>query len=191
MKKTEIVYNEILHKYYESNNKRFTQSDLSEELEISLSTVNNALKPLREMNVIKTNPMNFVVLDHYKMLLFWATKRKFQADIFYKTRVEDTTSRIEQLMPDKVIFAAFSAFKFRFEEIPADYSEVYVYAERKWKERFPEKKGPSNVFFLEKEKILEKYGKITTIAQTFVDLWNINTWYAQEFLKNLEDIVRR
>lgn len=93
-------------------------------------------------------------------------------------------------MPDTVIFAAYSAFKFRFKKVPADYSEVYIYAEKEWKERFPERNGPSNVIFLKKDKILEKYGKMTTIAQTFVDLWNINTWYAQEFVNNLEGLVR-
>ncbi len=65
-----------------------------------------------------------------------------------------------------------------------------MYAEKNWKERFPERHGPPNVIFLKKEKILGKYGKITTVAQTFVDLWNINTWYAQEFLNKLEEVVR-
>ncbi|KYK33046.1 MAG: HTH domain-containing protein [Theionarchaea archaeon] len=191
MKKYELVYNEILYSCYELGNRKLTQAYLSKELEISSSTVYNALKPLREMNIIRTNPMNFVVLDSYKMLLFWATKRRFVADIFHKTRAEASVSEIEKSMPEEVIFAAFSAFKFRFGEVPADYSEVYVYSERKWEERFPERKGPPNVIFLKKEGILEKYGKITTIAQTFVDLWNINTWYAQEFLKKLEEVVRR
>lgn len=190
MKKGELVYNEILYNCFELNQRELTQAYLSKECNTSLSTVNNALKPLREMNVIKTNPMNFVVLDPYKMLLFWATKRKFVSDIFYTTRIEDSVSGIEKSMPEEVIFTAFSAFKFRFEEVPADYSEVYVYAEKMWEERFPERKGPPNVIFLKKERILEKYGKITTIAQTFVDLWNINTWYAQEFLKELEEMVR-
>lgn len=190
MKKGERVYNEILYNYYELNKRELTQTYLSTECNTSLSTVNNALKPLKEMNVIKTNPMNFVVLDPYKMLLFWATKRTFVSDIFYKTRIEESVSEIEKSMPEEVIFAAFSAFKIRFGEVPADYSEVYVYAENMWKERFPERKGPPNVIFLKKERILEKYGKITTIAQTFVDLWNINTWYAQEFLKELEEMVR-
>lgn len=191
MKKAELVYNEILYNAYELSNRKLTQIYLSKELGISLSTVHNALKPLREMNVTKSNPMNFVVLDPYKMLLFWATRRKFAADIFYKTRVEGGISEIEKLMPEEVIFAAFSAFKFRFGESPADYSEVYVYAEKEWKERFPERGGPSNVIFLKKERILEKYGKITTVAQTFVDLWNINTWYAQEFVEKLEKMMRR
>lgn len=191
MKKTELVYNEILYNYYELKNRKLTQSFLSKELDISLSTVNNALKPLKEMNVIRTNPMNFVVIDPYKMLLFWATKRRFAADIFYKTRIEESVSEIEKLMPEEVIFTAFSAFKFRFGEVPADYSEVYVYAEKKWRERFSERNGPPNIIFLKKEEMLEKYGKITTLAQTFVDLWNINTWYAQEFLKELEETVRR
>ena len=191
MKKVELVYNEILYNCYELGNRKLTQTYLSKELEISLSTVNNALKPLREMNVIKTNPMNFLVLDPYKMLLVWVTKRRFLTNIFYETRAETSVSGIEKLMPEEVIFAAFSAFKFRFGEVSADYSEVYVYTERNWEERFPERNGPPNVIFLKKERILEKYGKTTTIAQTFVDLWNINTWYAQEFLKKLEEIVRR
>lgn len=191
MKKGELVYNEILYNYYELNNRKLTQVYLSRELEISLSTVHNALKPLKEMNVIRTNPMNFIVLDPYKMLLFWATRRRLAGDIFYETRFEGSVSEIENLMPDEVIFAAFSAFKFRFKDIPADYSEIYVYAEKKWNKRFPERGGPPNVIFLNKERILEKYGKITTIAQTFVDLWNINTWYAQEFVKKLEEMVRR
>ncbi|MFQ6121109.1 MAG: hypothetical protein ACE5KE_14635 [Methanosarcinales archaeon] len=190
MKKFELIYNEILYNCYELKNKKLTQNYLSAELEVSLSTVNNALKPLKKINVVKINPMNFVVLDPYKMLLFWATKRRFGGDIFYKTRFEDGVSEIEKLMPEEVIFGAFSAFKLRFGETPADYSEVYVYAEKKWSERFPERKGPSNVFFLKKEKILEKYGRVTTLAQTFVDLWNINTWYAQEFLKKLEERLR-
>ena len=191
MKKGELVYNEILYNYYELNNRKLTQVYLSKELEISLSTVHNALKPLKEMNIIRTNPMNFTVLDPYKMLLFWATKRRLAADILYETRFEGSISEIENLMPDEVIFAAFSAFKFKFKDIPADYSEVYVYAEKKWNKRFPERSGPPNVIFLNKERILEKYGKITTIAQMFVDLWNINTWYAQEFIKKLEEMVRR
>ncbi len=114
MRKIELVYNEILYNCYQLQNRKLTQTYLSEELEVSLSTVNNALKPLKEINVIKINPMNFVVLDPYKMLLFWATKRKLRADIFYETCVEDSVSEIESFMPEEVIFAAFSAFKFKF-----------------------------------------------------------------------------
>jgi len=186
MKKIDLIYNEMLYNYYELKNKKLTQNYLAKRLKVSLSTVNNALKPLVSINTIEVNPMNFIITDAHKILLYWATKRKLKSEIFYKTRFEDNISNIEKNMPDDIIFAAFSAYKLRFSEIPADYSEVYVYSEKDCKKRFPERKGTANVFFLKKDKIMDSYGKMTTLAQTFVDLWNINTWYAQEFLKALE-----
>ena len=33
---------------------------------------------------------------------------------------------------------------------------------------------------------MEKYGNITTLGLTFVDLWNLRSWYAKEFLKAFE-----
>ena len=38
---------------------------------------------------------------------------------------------------------------------------------------------------LKKDTFLDRYGKTTTIAQTFVDLWNIKSWYAKEFVTAL------
>ena len=76
-------------------------------------------------------------------------------------------------MPNEIIFGAYTAYKFLYHDIPADYSEVYVYADVDLKERFPPQKGVPNLFVLKKDALIETYGKTTTAAQTFVDLWNV------------------
>ena len=95
-------------------------------------------------------------------------------------------SQIEKLMPDDIIFGAYTAYKFLFKDIPADYSEVYIYGDESIKKRFPSGKGTPNLFFLKKDSQIEKYGKHTTIANAFVDLWNVREWYAKEFVKAIE-----
>ena len=78
-------------------------------------------------------------------------------------------------MPAKTIYAAYSAYKLRYKDVPADYSEVYVYANPdEIKKRFPYNKNIPNLFVLKKPKQLEKYGEISAIALTFVDLWKLS-----------------
>jgi len=89
-------------------------------------------------------------------------------------------------MPNDIIFTAYGGYKFLFKDVPADYSEVYIYGDVDIKKRFPLEKGTPNLFVLKKDSIIERYGKHTTIANTFVDLWNLREWYAKEFVKALE-----
>ena len=95
---------------------------------------------------------------------------------------------IEKSMPSGITFTAFTAFRLKFRDVPADYSEVYVYAEEEElgeiKKRFPQKGGPANLIVLLKP---EKFGneKIVSNELMFVDLWNLKEWYAKEFLKAL------
>ena len=53
MKKIEQVYREILYNVIEKKNNRFTQLGLAKKLQISLSTVNFALKKLQKIGSIK------------------------------------------------------------------------------------------------------------------------------------------
>lgn len=205
MKKTEFVYREVLFQALERKQRKMTQAKLSETLGISLSTVNNALKPLKEMGAVRIGKMNFVVLDARKILLHWASKRHLARDVVYSTCVEGSVKEIERQVPDDAVFAAYSAYKLRFKDVPADYGEVWVYGSAdELRKRFPDaedekggkvkksrqgkkdKKGVANLFVLKKDVLMERYGKTTTLAQTFVDLWNLDAWYAAEFVKALE-----
>lgn len=186
MRKIEIAYREILYQAMEKKNNILTQAELSRKLNMSLSTVNLSVKHLEDMGAIVINQRNFHVLDLKKILYFWASIRNLQKDIIYKTRIEKSVIEIEKLMPNNIVFSAYTAYKLLFKDVPADYSEVYIYGDENIKERFPEKKGIPNLFVLKKDKLIEKYGKIATIANTFVDIWNIKEWYAKEFLKEME-----
>jgi|SRR3989338_8665840 len=187
MKGTDIVYREILYRAIEKKTRVLTQADLSRTLKISLSTVNNALRPLVRMGAVLVNPRNFHVVDAKKILYYWASIRNLQRDVIYATRVDEPVRTIEKLMPDDVVFAAYSSYKFLFDDVPADYSEVYVYGDESLKQRFPQTKGPFNLFVLRKDAAIGIYGRKTTIANTFVDLWNLREWYAKEFLKLMEE----
>jgi len=192
MKKIEQVFREILYQVIEKKNKTLTQSELSKKLRFSLSTINLALKKLEKMNAVKIKKMNFNVVDVKKILYLWASLRNLEKDIIYKTRAEMPVREIERSMPD-LIYEAYSAYKFKFNDVPADYSEVYVYASEpeleKIKKRFPEKNANPNLFVLKEDENMAKYPKTGTIGQLFVELWNLKQWYASDFLKALEEKI--
>ena len=187
MKKIELVYREILYQAMEKRNRKLTQAGLAKSLHISLSTVNHAMKPLKSMGAVRIRLRNFEVVDIRKILFYWASIRNLEKDIIYKTRAEGSASDMEKRMPGGIAFGAYSAYKFMFKNMPADYSEVYVYANdlEEIKKRFPENKNVPNLFVLKWE------ADKMTIANIFVDLWNLKEWYAKEFLKELEGRISK
>lgn len=187
MKRIEEVYREILHQAEKGGN-IVTQKAISDKLNLSLSNVSNALAPLRRMGAINVKKMCFHVINQRKIIYHWASIRNLKKDIAYSTRADKSVVEIEKSMPDSVIFTAYSAYRLRYKDAPADYSEVYVYSDdlEEIKKRFPESKNTPNIFVLKKDKSIDKYGKIATNANIFVDLWNLPEWYAQEFLKSME-----
>jgi len=192
MKKIEQVFRETLYQTIECKNRRLTQLELSKKLKISLSTVNLAVKKLNKMGAVIIEKMGFRIIDVKKILYYWASVRNLDKDIIYKTRAEMPVREIERNLPD-VLYGGYSAYKFKFKDVPADYSEVYVYAnEEQLKEimkRFNKTDKFPNIFVLEKDGNMEKYGKTCTAAQIFVDLWNLKQWYASDFLKALENKI--
>jgi len=189
--KKERVYREILYGVFERKNRFFKQLELKEACKLSLSTVNYALKPLEQMNAIEKKRFGFSVLDPKKILLYWASIRRLERDIVYQTYVDDSVEKIESEVPANTVFTAYSAFKFRFKKIPSDYSEVVVYGvARDFERRFGKARTQlkPNLIVLNLDEHLVKF-KIAPIAQIFVDLWNLKSWYARDFLKEMERII--
>ena len=180
MNKTELVYRYVLDAA-ESGKRKLTQSEVASALDISLSTVNHALAPLRRMGAVSVSTRSFLVVNPKKILMLWSSKRNIEKDIVYATRADMPVKQIEKSMPSSVIFAAYSAYRLMFKDAPADYSEVYVYGDaEEVRKRFPERKGPPNLF------VLKKQFSLMTNSQIFVDLWNLPNWYAKEFTEHLE-----
>jgi predicted transcriptional regulator len=193
MKKIEQTFREILYQAMEKNNSLLKQSELSKKLGFSLSTINLAVKRLERMSAVRIAKMNFRVIDIKKILYLWASIRNLEKDIIYSTRAEMPVQEIEKNLPD-ITYATYTAYKFKLKDVPADYSEVYVYANEEEleeiKKRFPQNNKNPNLFVLRKDENMNNYGKTGTTAQIFVDLWNLKEWYAHDFLKTLEQNLK-
>lgn len=188
MSKKETIWRHILTEAFEKRRYTFTQKDLAAHFAFSTSTIFNALKAPRGMGAIEVTGRFFRLIDAEKLLLLWATHRNMKKDIIYRTHSDAPARKIEGEIPPDITFGAFSAYRLKYNETPADYSLVYVYAEDadSVKKRFPPQKGYQNIFVLKSDPFLEQYGKITPDVQTFVDLWNITEWYAKDFREALK-----
>lgn len=192
MLKKEIIYREILTKKIEEKQTKFKQLSLSKKFKFSLSTVHNAIKPLAMMGAIDIKSRGFTLIDTKKALLYWATIRRLEKDITYKTRTEKSIIETEKNVPPTAIFTGYTGYKFLFKETPADYSETYFYLPKddmeEVKLRYPPKKGPANLYVLTADKWLKEH-QIAPTPQLFVDLWNMRTWYAGDFVNALEERI--
>lgn len=193
MIKKEIIWREILFQVFENKKTDFTQKQLAQKYNFSLSTVFNALKIPRNSGFIKVKGRGFEVQDVEKFLYLWATFRKLNKEIVYQTNVSKSVREIEGEMPPQVIFGTFSAYLKKYKEAPADYDKVYVYMEKEKideiKNRFSPKKGYPNLIVLSADPWLKNFGKLTPDCQTFVDLWNLPEWYAKDFLNALKEKI--
>jgi DNA-binding transcriptional MocR family regulator len=185
MKKNEWVYREILHGFIEKGERLFTQRTISLRCGVSLGNVNKAVYPLEKMNAIEKKPRGFIVINWKKLLLYWASSRNLERDVVYSTRVDMGVKGIERSLPN-VVFTAYSGYKLVFKAVPADYSEVVVYGdEREISERFGKKEGKANLVVLKADPHLRKFRK-APLAQIYVDLWNLGTWYADDFIREMD-----
>jgi len=195
MKKQELVYRALACRYIKGEN-RFTQLGLSKELEISLSMINNVISKLESINAVRVALRSFSIVSLERLLLFWSTHRSLSNDIVYSTRVDMPVKGVEGGMPDGVAFTAYTAYKLTYRDVPADYGEVYMYATEELlyevKQRFRRVEGTPNLFVLKADYLLTKemenrklVHSSVCMAQAFVDLWNIRTWYAKAFVDAL------
>ena len=190
MKLYEVLYREIADMFLKGTN-TFTQKELSEKLEISIGNINKSIKKLESINAVKIKTRSFSIIAFDKFMLYWATHRTLDKDIIYKGFSDLNINEIEASMPNGVAFTAYTAYKKSFRNIPAEYSEVYLYATdnviENIKRRFPKQSKFPNIFVLKADKVLSdkiQNEKLRTVAvpNIFVDLWNIRTWYAKEFV---------
>ncbi|MGB9680840.1 MAG: hypothetical protein ACPLYC_01390 [Minisyncoccia bacterium] len=193
MTKIEIIWREILYQVIEKKVGQFTQKALAQKFSISLNLVFQALKIPRQAKAIEVTSRGFRIRDKEKFLYLWATRRNLSKDIIYQTHSELSVKELEASMPPDIIYAAYSAYLKYFKEAPADYDKVYVYLEeenlKKIQKRFPPAKGYENLIILKADPWLKNYGPLTPLPQLFVDLWNLEDWYAKDFLNALKEKI--
>ena len=188
MKKIETVWCQLLFDVLENRETRFQIQELASRLEISLSTVHHSLKELREMGAVEIGGNGGQIIDTEKILMHWANNRKLSKEIVFKEMVRGQVAEVEGLLPASSVLGAYSAVKSWYKEAPADYSSVYVYHldPNKIIERFSGEAGKEvELVVLKLDKHLPLREETTSLAHSFVDLWNIKDWMAKDFIKRI------
>jgi len=190
--KGEPVYREILRGVYELKISHFNIRSLSKATGIPPSTVSHSLKQLKEMGAIDVGRSGLTVKNPKKILLYWCSVRRLAPSVIYRKHLEMAVEEIEGLVPPSTIFTAFTAFKRRFEYAPAEYSEVYAYGELdEFRARFGSPSLPkerNNLIVMAPDAHLKRLGR-ATLAQIYADLWNIPSWYSQDFINELDKMI--
>lgn len=185
MKKIETVWANLLFQVLEKRRTSFQQQQLAQQLSISLSTVNHALKDLRRLGAIDVTGMGGEVIDAEKILMHWANHRNLKNDIVSELNPDASPIEIEASLPPGSVLGCYSAVRRRFGEAPADYTTVYVYHPRpdSVRQRFEtEPAGNTKLIILNLDSRLPVDKETTALAHTFVDLWNLTDWMAKDFV---------
>ena len=154
-----------------------------------MDTVNRVVKKLDQFRCIEKKPFGFRVTNAKKILTYWAGTRNLARDVTYSTYSPDSVEEMEREF-SRGVFTAYSGYKLKFKEIPVHYEEVYVYADaEEARRRFPESRAlKQNLFVLSPDPHLDRLGEkgSVTLAQLYVDLWQIGGVTADRFLLELE-----
>lgn len=186
MKKIEYIWRELLIQTLEKREPAFGQQLLATKFNLSSSTVNLALSPLRKLGAVQIGKRHSEVIDYEKILYHWANHRNLEKDIQYKLRINLPIMEIEGRLPDNTIPTGCTAVREIYGEPPADYDKVFCYHPdpKIIESRFTKSvvSGPANLFILQADPFL----KSLSLSQIFVDLWNIHDWYAKDFCRYLK-----
>jgi len=131
MFKKEVIWREVLVQARLNKKKKFTQKELAQKFGFSLSTVFNALKIPRQNHSTKVTGRFFILENYQKLLYLWANERSLKKEIIYQGRINKNILELEAEIPSYAIFGLYSAYKFFYNDIPADYDHLYVYLDVK------------------------------------------------------------
>lgn len=144
------------------------------------------------MGAVTIRRRELEVTDPWKALMYWCAIRNLAGEVVYSNLLDEPVHRIEANLPKESIPTAYTAYRERFGDAPADYSEVYCYGDR---DDFARRFGPGqtyghrNIFVLKSDKHLASLGR-APLAQVYADLWNIETWYAKRYLEGLGERIK-
>ncbi|MEM1981976.1 MAG: hypothetical protein QW788_05415, partial [Candidatus Hadarchaeales archaeon] len=110
-------------------------------------------------------------------------------EILYSTYSPHSPAEIEEALPENALLTAFSGCRRRF-GCTEDYEEVYVYCPPEpVRKKFGERTHlPPNLFVLQGDPHLYKRSRegVPSLAQIYVDLWQIGGTHANRHLMKLE-----
>lgn len=196
MKKIETIWHHLLWETLEHRIFEFTQQELAREFGYSLSTIHHAVTKVAAIGAVRIGPKSFVVENAKKLLYYWASVRNLEKYLRYSTYYEGPILTAQGELPAGGIYGGYPAARHILGFAPADYDKIYYYCQdvEEFKRRFPENhKYSDNMFVLTMPGIqayTDRYpGGTTSLAHTFVDIWNMADWFAADFITALEEKI--
>ncbi|HEX9889606.1 MAG TPA: hypothetical protein VGA69_09030 [Nitriliruptorales bacterium] len=191
--KTEQVWRHLLVGAFEHGRRQWPSvTAVADELGLAVSTTHRALDHPGEIGAVDvTRAGGVVVRDPGKLLIVWAGTRRLRRDIRDRYHVAATAVTVEATaVAASAILGGFGAVvAHQGGNRIADYTTVLFYGEPALPlERCAEPLWPweaTEVIVVEPDPRLAHYGRITPIAQAWVDLFALGGWQADRFVHHL------
>ncbi|MFH1821235.1 MAG: hypothetical protein ABH852_02170 [Methanobacteriota archaeon] len=115
--------------------------------------------------------------------------RELLKDVTYTTFVPTSLEELETRLPRGSILTAYSGFRAKLSHVPADYGQVFVYADADEVQRAfkPTQREKRNLFVLKPDEHLKRLSSdgVAPVVQLYVDLWQLGA-PASRFVDELE-----
>lgn len=200
MRKNELVYRHILDSVLEKRQIKFQQKKLAEAFGISVSTVHQALQPLKRLNALKIGGRFFTILSTEKILYYWACHRNMEKELLKKYYIPKPVAYRSAVCGPEVIFGGYERLNDLFKTPPADFDIAIWYIKAneenmtELEQRLQELEAdpePRNNFFntliYQQDDFLKFYGGRIPYCQAFVDVFNRPDWYSKDYIKEFEN----
>lgn len=189
--KTEQVWRHLLVGSLERGRFRYPSvTAVARDLDLGGSTVHRALQRPLEMGAVRVRSgRGLRVIDPYRLLFLWAGHRNLRADVVSERTVSLPAPEVEQLLPGaRFVLGGFGAVVARQGgNFIAAYDRVVCYGDPA---DLPTALGEApigetTVVVLQPDRLLHRYGRVTPLAQAYVDLFNLPGWPAARFVSAL------
>lgn len=162
---------------------------LADELGLAGSSVHQALRHPVEIGAVSVRATGGLrVLDPGRLLLLWAGRRHLDRDVRDRFYLPASAPVVERAITNpKAVLGGHGAVVARLGvNTIADYDRVIVYgAPRIDVSHLPDFAGRTGVLVLEPDPLLARYGRVTPLAQAWVDLFALPGWQAARFVHEL------
>lgn len=191
LSKTEQVWRHLLVTSFEFGNRRHASlGALADDLGLGVSTVHKALQRPAGIGAVQVRGGGGVrLIDPGRLLLLWAGKRNLPRDLLAEHNVALTAPAVELMLPsDRFVLGGFGAVVFHEKgNYVSGYDRVICYGDprdlpRSVREAPP---GPTRVMVVDPDPLLARDGKVTSLPQAYVDLFNVPGWPAARFVSAL------
>jgi hypothetical protein len=186
----EVVWRHLLVGAREGRRRWPSVTALAGELGLAVSTTHRSLAHPLEIGAVEVGPIDGLqVLDPARLLVLLAAHRHVQRDVIRRWWVAVPVADLEAAPTSRrVVLGGFGAVIAQLgANRVADYTRVLFYGDPKLPP-FPvaaEGEG-TEVWVAEADRWLNRYGRVTPLAQAYADLFSMPGWQAARFIEHLD-----